>query len=136
MPPSSVSVRAWVPVVLWSAVILVAATDAFSAEHSRDWIELVLGRPAPELLNAFVRKSAHVIEYGILAALAWHASGRVVPTMLVALAVASTDEFRQSFSPYRTGTPWDVLLDLAGAALVVGVLAARARRGGDRAGTC
>jgi VanZ family protein len=131
MPHSTVSIRAWVPVVLWSAVILIAATDTFSAEHSRDWIEKVLGHPAPELLNAIVRKTAHVVEYGILAALAWHASARVAPPLLIALAVASTDEFRQSLSPHRTGTAWDVLLDLAGAALVVCVLAARARRGAD-----
>lgn len=119
MQRRNVSFGGWASVAVWAAVILIAATDTFSANNSRTWLELVLGRPAPEILNSIIRKSAHVLEYGILGALAWRASRRLPVSLLVALAVASTDEFRQSFSPLRTGTPWDVLLDVCGAALGV-----------------
>jgi VanZ family protein len=46
----------------------------------------------------------------------------------VALFVAVVDETRQSLSAARTGTPWDVLLDVAGAALGIWLLHARMSR--------
>jgi VanZ family protein len=71
----------------------------------------------------FVRKCAHVAEYGLLALLAWRAA--LMTTRLGALATAGVaispvvllalvDEGRQAFSDARTGTGGDVLLDIAG----------------------
>ena len=117
-----VSIRSWIPVILWAAVILVAATDTFSASRTRDWLDFLYGGEAPEAANFVVRKLAHVVEYAILGALSWRASGRASTALLVALAVAGTDEFRQSLSAQRTGTPWDVALDLVGAAAGVTVM--------------
>ena len=78
-----------------------------------------------EFVHACVRKSAHFTEYGILALLGIRAlfqtSGAlfrlrwVLPIAIVA-AVASLDEFNQSFEPTRTSSPWDVLLDCFGGA--------------------
>lgn len=121
MRPVPVSIRSWIPVVLWAAVILIAATDSFSASRTADWLDFIFGGDAPEVANLVVRKLAHVVEYGILGALAWRASGRASIALLIALAVAGTDEFRQSLSAQRTGTPWDVALDLFGAALGMAV---------------
>lgn len=116
-----VSIRSWIPVVLWASVILIAATDSFSASRTGDWLDFLFGGEAPELANFAIRKLAHVVEYAILGALAWRASGRASVALLIALAVAGTDEYRQSLSPHRTGTGWDVALDLFGAAVGVGV---------------
>jgi hypothetical protein len=122
-------VKAWLPVVLWAAVILLASDDSFSDEHSREWLEIVLGEGVPEIWNFAVRKLAHVVEYAILAALAWRAARRATVAIAVAAIVAIADETLQSFSMSRSGSPWDVLLDLTGAVLALALLrrAARAR---------
>jgi VanZ family protein len=54
--------------------------------------------------HAFIRKCAHFTEYGILAFWA----------LLAVALVAAIDETNQSFNPARTGSPWDVLLDVSG----------------------
>jgi VanZ family protein len=73
----------------------------------------------------YLRKTGHVIGYGMLALLllrAWRATlshsrgwlGRVGILALVGTAiVASLDEWHQSFIPSRTGSISDVLLDTA-----------------------
>lgn len=76
-----------------------------------------------------IRKVAHVTEYAILAWLAWRlflavqrtqASSRPLRAAVFAWGVsvlyAVTDEWHQTFVPTRVGTPWDVLIDAAGAA--------------------
>jgi VanZ family protein len=81
-----------------------------------------------------VRKSLHFSFYGLLglAGFKWaSASGApirraVLVGLSIALAHAAYDESRQTFFPNRTGSAWDVLLDLAGASVFVG-LASRKR---------
>lgn len=117
--------------VLWSAMILSAANDSFSDEHSRSWLETVLGRAVHEAVNYTVRKTAHVAVYAVLAALAWRTAeaGSAWRAMAVAAAVAMTDETLQARTATRGGSPWDVLLDLSGATLATLLLmrVARAR---------
>lgn len=75
-----------------------------------------------------IRKSAHAIEYGILALLFWRARRKTVSAeprpwnrrdaglaILFCAAYAATDEFHQTFVAARQGSPWDVLLDTSGA---------------------
>lgn len=127
-----VSIRSWIPVVLWAAVILLAATDDFSANRTGDWLDFLFGGNAPEAANFIVRKLAHLVEYALLGALAFRASGRASIALLIALAVASTDELRQSLSAQRTGTPWDVALDMVGATIGMAVVRWRKGRGPGR----
>src|SRR4051794_2308365 len=63
-----------------------------------------------ELYHFYIRKAAHVTEYGILALLAWRAFSfranisRVYRWLLpvgLVLLIASLDEFNQSFEPSR-----------------------------------
>ena len=85
-----------------------------------------------QTVHAFVRKSAHVTEYGILAALASRAvlslsTGLLsrywwLVAILLVAAVASLDEFNQSFNAARTSSPWDVLLDISGGTLAVFII--------------
>lgn len=118
----------WLPVVLWTALILSASNDNFSTEHSGSWMRSIFGRELPALLHVMVRKSAHMLEYGILAILAWRAHRSMSVPLLVVLAVASVDEWMQSRTLARTGTPWDVLLDCCAALIVVGVAQSQSRR--------
>lgn len=113
-------VRLWLPVILWAAVILSASNDSFSAGHSGGWLRRLLGREVPYAVHVTIRKMAHLLEYAILGALTWRADRRVAIALGVAALVAITDETRQSFTVSRTGSPWDVGLDVIGAAVGVG----------------
>lgn len=137
---------AYAPVVLWAVLILVLGSSPGSTAQTsrfiRPLIEFLFPGAAPDtflLVHAFIRKAAHFIEYGILAILAARAfSGfstgltkRHWPgfSLLTVLAVAVIDEANQSFQAARTGSGWDVLLDLTGgiAGLIVYFILRRRR---------
>jgi VanZ family protein len=119
-------------VILWIGVILFASGDYFSATQSGSWLSALLGFfhvPEHHFVTAhlIVRKSAHLIEYGVLGLLAYRAfqctwrDWRVHRWWLGGLAVsllcALLDEFHQSTILSRTGSIADVLIDAAGASL-------------------
>ena len=108
--------KQWGPAIAWAAVILLASNDSFSSEHSRAWLRALFGDTALDVLNFAVRKLAHFVEYAILGALAWRADRRLLVALGFAMAVAVVDETQQAFTMFRTGSPFDVLLDCAGAA--------------------
>lgn len=130
-------------------MIFSASTDPFSAQHTRPFLESIvsalLGHPlAPttfEPLHFAIRKLAHLTEYAVLGALAFRAvrgdergwSGRWASIAVgIALAVAASDEFHQSFLSSRTGSPIDVLIDTAGA--TISQIALRTRHSRSQAG--
>lgn len=125
----------WLPPILWATIILLASSDAFSGAHTAG----VLGRilawltghrvmpSAVDTMNFTLRKTSHLMEYGILGALIFRAlrGGRTswdwrwaIGAIALVACVASIDEIHQSFIPSRTGTWHDVILDMAGAAVV------------------
>lgn len=113
--------KRWLPVVAWSAVILATSNDWFSASHTQSWLNV------PESVNVTLRKLAHLTGYGILGALAWRAARidlrRALPVAYaVVIIVASIDEWHQSTVPSRGGSPWDVLLDVAGATVAIALM--------------
>jgi VanZ family protein len=120
----------WLPVLLWMIFICVSSTDLMSAEHTSRFIGPFLRWFSPDITEAtvasvqlVVRKCAHVTEYAILASLLFRAlcQGRdhFRRAAAIALAIsaisAALDEFHQSFVPSRTGSPYDVAIDIAGA---------------------
>ncbi len=130
--------RYWLPAVAWTALVLWASSETFSAENTGSILEAVVtflvGSVKPQIfqtLHFLVHKSAHFTEYGILG-LMWFRAWRgerpghqwkwALAGVLVALATAITDEVHQSFEPSRTGSAKDVLLDLTGAVVVQIVL--------------
>jgi VanZ family protein len=118
--------KAWLPVIVWAALILFAANDALSNDTTAGWLERLFGSPPPAL-NFLLRKTAHVVEYAILALLAWRAHRTFVIPLTVVLVVAIADETLQSQTALRTGNPFDVLLDLCAAMLaLIAVPAVRA----------
>jgi VanZ family protein len=122
----------WLPPVAWAIVILSSSTEHFSSSHTAGWLEMFAGflkysfSPATlTALNLLVRKSAHLIHYGILGALSFRAVRGDRPgwrmrwalqAIAIAAFVASIDEIHQTFVPSRTGTWHDVVIDTAGAA--------------------
>jgi len=130
--------RVWLfaygPLVLWIGVIFFLSSEQGSMAQTSRFIGPLLHFLFPtaseetiQLYHFYIRKTAHVTEYGILALLAWRAFSFsrkfyrwLLPIGLV-LVIASIDEFNQSFEPSRGSSPYDVLLDVTGgtAALLV-----------------
>lgn len=107
--------KQWLPVFLWAGLILSSANDLFSARETGGLLQWLFGGPVHPAVHVAVRKLAHVVAYGILGALTWRADRRWIVIIAIALGVAGTDEWLQSRSAMRTGTPWDVLLDVIAA---------------------
>lgn len=123
----------FVPLFVWIAVILFLSSPQGSmAETSRfirPLIEFLFPTASAEqvlTIHGIVRKCAHFTEYGILALLSFRAltavGSRPFQRFLVSIAlvalVAVIDEVNQSLEPTRTGSPWDVSLDLVGGVFV------------------
>lgn len=126
--------RYWLPLLLWTAAILGASIDLFSAGHTDSLTQriaaAILGHPlAPETLaivQVVTRKLGHLTAYGLLGWLAFRAfrgerqgarTSWMIAAVAYAIAIAAVDELHQSFVPSRTGTPIDVLIDACGATL-------------------
>jgi VanZ family protein len=124
--------RAWLPTFLWLVVIAIESTDWLSSHHTGDLLyplfHWLFGMTPDQFepIHAALRKTGHVVGYGTLSVLAFRsfrASARYLQTpwsiawarnaVLLTAAVASLDEWHQTFIPSRTGTIRDVLLDTA-----------------------
>lgn len=79
--------------------------------------------------DTILRKTAHMIEYGLLWWLWWRALGsrHAGAAAAIALLYAATDEFHQHFVTGRHGTPVDVAIDAVGVAVAMAMVE-RARR--------
>jgi VanZ family protein len=114
LPVTASRASAWLPVVVWAAVIF-----AFSAIPG---LGTGLG-----VWDTILRKCAHTLEYAILGALLLRALGREAPAFLAGVAYAVSDEIHQHFVGGRHGSPVDVAIDSAG--VLLGILVfQRARR--------
>jgi VanZ family protein len=132
------------------AAITVFSTGAFDAEQTGSILGPLLRWLLPwasagqiTAVHVLLRKGAHLTEYAILAALWLRAlhreriGGRRAGLIaLLACAVwAFTDELHQAFEPTRSASALDVLLDTAGAAVLVVVARLGWRRVVDAATT-
>jgi VanZ family protein len=125
-------VKYWVPVIAWILLIFLASGDLMSAEHTSRFLVPILRWLNPEIsvgtlaeIHFCVRKAAHVTEYAILALFVSRAifrensnrarSALFVGAWIACTLVAACDEFRQSFVESRGASPWDVMIDSAGA---------------------
>lgn len=126
------------PLVLWIGVILLASSTQGSMSETSRFIRPLLEFLFPDadentliLYHALIRKTAHFVEYAMLAFLAWRAfraspaagnrlrRNRHAAALLLVLVIASVDELNQSFNTSRTGSAADVLLDLFGGAAMI-----------------
>jgi VanZ family protein len=134
-----VLLSAWIPAAICTLLILISSSDTFSSDNTssvlRPFAEWIFGPFANhtwcKLLYDF-RKTAHFFAYGFVSVVffrAWRMTFRLsrsysavtaslraaAVALLSTLALSSADEFHQSFLPKRTGSPFDVLLDMCGA---------------------
>ncbi|MFA4903022.1 MAG: VanZ family protein [Desulfobaccales bacterium] len=122
----------WLPPILWALAILVMSGDVGSAQKSLGLLKLLLDwfvvlKPAQiNMVNFYLRKTGHVLAYGLMyflwfRAFRGHLSADPGRSFLYALGlcllVSMTDEAHQSFTKFRGGSGYDVLLDLSGASL-------------------
>jgi len=118
---------------LWSAILLLASGNAASSTVTGHFLEFLLPPLAPsfEPVHVLIRKTGHILAYGLLGALdfravrgprrGWRLAWSVIAVVLV-IVIASLDEYHQSFFPSRTGVPGDVVIDACGAALAQAVI--------------
>lgn len=94
-----------------------------------NWVLATFTNLSPQtihLLHPWFRKALHVICYGILSVLWFRAllltfperrGANLILALLLTLGVSLLDEGRQYLLTSRTGTLWDVTLDMTGAVL-------------------
>lgn len=108
-------VKFWVPPFLWAVVIFTFSSMQVGSSSEFYWKDFL------------VKKTAHIIEYGIFATLIYRAlvNSKVSKpkamwySVLVALFYGMTDEFHQSFTPGRGPAVRDVIIDTLGASLFI-----------------
>jgi VanZ family protein len=125
------SSKYWLPPVIWMAVIFWFSTDTFSAAHTGSILEPILRHLYPAISQTQVdtahflaRKGAHFCSYAVLALLLFRAMGAgaelswrwswALASFVILAAYALLDEYHQSFSPERTASIYDSLLDMTG----------------------
>ena len=92
----------WIPALLTMGVIYWFSSQPSDELPNFDWADRV------------VKKSGHIVEFGVLAFWVWYGLGmggnRRWLAWLLATLYAVTDEFHQSFVPGRFPSVWDVLI--------------------------
>ncbi len=121
----------YAPLLVWIGVIFFLSSGQGSMTRTsliiRPLLEFFLPAALPETIDFYhglIRKFAHFAEYAVLGFLACRAFAPAshpflgkhyyLAAIVLVVAVAGSDEFNQSFNPARTGSPFDVLLDLSG----------------------
>lgn len=105
----------WLPVAIWASVIF-----TFSSFHTVKTTDFFIG-------DFLIKKTAHIIEYGVLASLIYRAlinsnvlkSKAMFFAVLLAFLYGISDEFHQSFTPGREPTIRDILIDTTGASIFI-----------------
>ena len=108
-------VKYWLPPVLWAGVIFWFSTFPQMRTTEIYWQDFIL------------KKTAHFMEYGILAMLLYRSfiNGRVnkkrslVYSFILTVLYAVSDEIHQLYTPGRDARVRDVLIDSAGALTVL-----------------
>ena len=130
--PTRSKLNPWLWVILWMFVIFLFSTNTFSGSNTSKIIGPLLKWIVPEITNESIsliqlgfRKSAHIIEYAILALLICNALARgsinfssaslIIRSVFISFVYAVCDEWHQSWTPDRVGSLIDVLVDSVGA---------------------
>ncbi len=135
----------FVPPVAWMGVIFWLSTGSFSAEETGGWIIPLLKALLPwatlpqlEFLHWLGRKTAHAMEYAILAWL-WHRAlrrtgrgARPLAAFALTVAYAITDELHQGWTGQRGASALDVLLDAVGGGAALTLISLGWRRSVER----
>lgn len=132
-------VRRWAAVAAWLLVISTLSSGWFGGAQTGYFLLPVIRWLFPSatlaqlvLAHHVLRKLAHFVEYLVLGVLLYRAidgttfNPRIALRALgLAVLFAVGDELHQSFVSGRTAAAWDCLIDAAGAAAGVALVAAR-----------
>lgn len=107
----------WLPPVLWALIIF--TFSSFPTIETSDFF----------LWDFLIKKSAHLIEYGILAILIYRAmieteidnKKAIIYSIIIAGLYGASDEFHQSFIPGRGPAVRDVIIDTIGATIGINI---------------
>ena len=125
------TLKAWIAAILWLIVIAIESTTYLSANNTSRILYPILhflfgvSQANFEPWHHFIRKSGHVVGYGLLSILLFRAWRETLGTpehrrwtfrwstlaLLGTALVATLDEWHQSYLPTRTGRWQDVVLD-------------------------
>ena len=122
----------WLPPLVWGVAILAFSGNLGSFQSTQGWLKWLVSWVAPlspaqfETVHEFLRKLGHLLAYGVLSFLwfrvfqghlRWGLRRSLLGALLLCLIVASVDEGYQSWCPARSGSLWDVALDMGAAGL-------------------
>lgn len=120
----------------WACVIWTLSSSPFASENSRTLVRQILdslsdGRVPESVawwINIISRKTAHTVEFALLAVLVYMACGfrgrsAWLCAVTAAVAFGIVDEIHQSWVPGRGTSPVDCMLDAVGAVLGTSLLA-------------
>lgn len=101
----------WTPPVIWAGLIFLFSSLTVTPTSEFYWKDFI------------IKKTAHIVEYGVFATLLYRAlrgSGveklnAALISILIAVVYGATDEFHQSFTPGREPRVRDVVFDTIGA---------------------
>ena len=131
--PRKPMINSWIWVIAWMSIIFFFSTDLFSGSQTSRIIGPFLKWFAPDIsaesiarVQLVFRKIAHLVEYAILSILCCRALVKqdklrvlqlaaLVQAVLIAVAYAAFDEWHQSWTDERFGSPLDVAIDSVGA---------------------
>ena len=131
--PRKPMINSWIWVIAWMSIIFFFSTNLFSGSQTSRIIRPFLKWFAPDIsaesiatVQLVFRKIAHLVEYAILSILCCRALAKqdklrvlqlaaLVQAVLIAVAYAAFDEWHQSWTDERFGSPLDVAIDSVGA---------------------
>ena len=126
-------INSWIWVIAWMSIIFFFSTDLFSGSQTSRIIGPFLKWFVPDIsaesiatVQLVFRKIAHLVEYAILSILCCRALAKqdklrvlqlaaLVQAVLISVAYAAFDEWHQSWTDERFGSPLDVAIDSVGA---------------------
>jgi VanZ family protein len=128
----------YAPLFLWIGVIFLLSSGSGSMAATsriiRPLLEFLFPAASEEslqLMHFYIRKTAHFTEYAVLGywalrafsrtAAEWRRNHFYLSAFAVVILVASLDEFNQRFISSRTGSIWDVVLDITGGIFAIAV---------------
>lgn len=108
-------VKFWLPVGVWVLTIFIFSSIPTKPVSEVYWKDF------------FVKKLAHIVEYGILSTLIYRAlinfgmdkKRSAIYSVLSAIFYGITDEFHQSFTPGREPKARDIIFDTIGASSAI-----------------
>jgi len=129
----------YAPLILWIGIVFFLSSGQGSTTRTspliRPLLEFIFSGAAEETLiiyQGYIRKFAHFAEYAALTFFAsrafWKSAIRLLrkfwqlAAFVLVFTIAAIDEYNQSFNSLRTGSIYDVLIDLSGGLVMIFIL--------------